>query len=103
MAGQIRLDIQVAEIQARAIQNNQNNMLNLIRSMDNVINTLRANGWEGEAAQGFEDRWNNDIKNKCLNQAVELFEEMHHNLTLYKEEMQRIDRETGSKLKGTQG
>ncbi len=97
--GTIYLNAQIAGEKAKVIKDNMNNMMSLIKSMDRTIAELRANGWKGEAATGYESRYS-DIKEKCLNQAVKLFEEMHRNLTTYSEEMQRVDRETGSKLRG---
>lgn len=102
MAGQIRLNIQVAQTQSRAIQNVERDMENLIQTMNRIIETLRANGWEGDAADGFQSRYE-EIKTKSLNQAVALFDEMHKNLDHYSQEMQRIDREVQGKLKGPNG
>ena len=99
MAGEIRLDIQVAQTQSRAIQNVQSDMQNLIRTMNGIIDTLRANGWKGDAADGYQSRYE-EIRNKSLNQAVALFDEMHKNLDHYTQEMLRIDQATGNKLKG---
>ena len=102
MAGQIRLNIQVAQTQSRAIKNVQSDMQNLINTMNRIIDTLRANGWEGDAADGFQSRYE-EIRNKSLTNAVELFGEMHKNLDFYASEMQRIDGEVKGKLTGSQG
>lgn len=91
MANQIRMTPDTMRTRASQTDKQSEAMQNLINSMDRLLTTLKGE-WEGEAMQGYEDRYNK-IK-PSFNNAKELLDEIAHNLR----ETARIVEETDKNI-----
>ena len=96
MANQIRMSPETMRTRAKETDNQVNNMQDLIRSMDRLLNTLKGE-WEGDAMQGYEDRFNK-IK-PVLKNAQELLEEIAGNLRSTAKIVEETDQKIASQYR----
>lgn len=91
MSGQIRMKPETMRQRSRQANQYAQNMESLIKSMDQLLTTLKAE-WEGDAMAGYEDRYNK-VRPSFTN-AKDLLDEVSHNLN----ETARIVEETDKNI-----
>ncbi len=95
-SGTIRMKPEVMRTRAGEVDRRAEEMRTLISNMDRLLVTLEGE-WEGAAMEGYRSRYN-EIKTKTFTNAVELFEEIAHNLRETAKILEETDRNINSQF-----
>lgn len=96
MAGQIRMTPETMRARASQTDRQAETMESVIKSMDNLLTTLKGE-WEGDAVKGYEERYNN-IK-PHLTKAKELLGEIASNLRATAKIVEETDTSIGNQFR----
>lgn len=96
MSDGIKMSFSEVESYAKKFQNESDSLEKSIARMYQYVNTLKS-GWNGQAAQGFEEKLNS-LK-KGFNETQQVITSISKNLAQSAKEMREFDQKMGSSWK----